>query len=147
MLDKSMFRPEDGPVTVDEIVEQTVAFANQARKAYGLEPERVLIMTIPYDPARRESWTNAETAMSTHPLGRYIKFDWTSWNVWTIPRGEHGGVPAEWLVRTGEGNAIIPQWTIEPLSAAQLRDLAAEAMAVAALLEDAENGLAIEGGL
>lgn len=149
ILGNALIRPENSSVTVNEIVVATLSMATQARKAYGLDLDRLLIVTPPYDEALRESWHDAEKALAEHPGGRKIRFDWSKWDVWTIERPDlGGGVPAEWLIKPGDGLAIVPGWVVEPLNPGQLRDLAAGAMAMADYLEkNPADDLTIEGGL
>lgn len=149
ILGNALIRPADSATTVKEIVAATLSMAAQARKAYGLDDDRILIVTVPYDPFLHESWKRAEQALPDHVGGKTIRFDWHKWDLWTIERDDLGGaVPAEWLCKPGEGKAVIPSWAVEPLNAAELRSLAAGAMAMADYL-DREDATAneIEGGL
>lgn len=149
-LDDHMFRPEDSETTVAEITEAVFEFARQARMIHKIDADRVLIFTIPFDPNLRKSWQQAEKEMKKG--GHKIRFDWTKWEVWTVPRGElTGGAVPEWLIHFSDRTACVPSWVaescrfaghsngkgglIKPLSADQLRDLAAECLAMADYLQ------------
>lgn len=154
-LSTDLFRPADSAATVDEIVSATVAYARSAREVHRLDLDRVLIFSVPFDPARAESWRAAERRLPEVLDGQNVRFEWSKWGVWTVPRGDLvGGVPAEWAVRPADGKALVPRWVADgfpqPLGPDELKQLAAEALAMADhLQEQAENPElnTIEGGL
>lgn len=139
-------RPDNSPETVADIVSATLSAVTQARAAYQLDDQRVMIVVVPYDPALHESWKQAEPQLAA----ARIQLDWGHWNVWTIPRGEPtGGPPTEWTIRPSHRLASVPAWARGGLDPDGLRALAAEAMAMAEYLEkpDAVSDCIIEGGL
>jgi hypothetical protein len=153
-LDIQMFRPADGETTVAEIVEATIAYARSAREAHNLDADRVLTFAIPYDPQLRESWEMAEAMIVGQPGGDHIEFDWANWDVWTVPRAGLGAcVPSGWYVRPADGKACLPAMVCDPrksLDPAELRALAAEALAMADFLDQqaaTQDANMIEGGL
>lgn len=158
-LDASLFRPGPGEITVAEIVKATIEYAATARAQFKIDPDRVLIFTVPYDPELRESWTKAELEIRRGGAHR-IHFDWHKWEVWTVQRGELIGVPTEWRVYPADREAGVPAWVAEScraaghgdrapgahrLDAGQLRTLAAEALAMADYLETLDDTM--PGGL
>ena len=132
-------RPDNSPAIVDGIIEAVTIAAESYRETHKLQGATIII-SVPYDPQLRESWNLAE--MSLQNAGKpgeapLYRFDWSKWDVLTVPRPDGTGLPPEWLAQPTARVAKIPAWARDQvLTVDELRRLGAEALAAAEWLQD-----------
>lgn len=67
---------------VDDIVQQSMAYADDARRRMGLHAQHRIVLTVPAREATRPLFQEAEAALWTFG----VVFDWSLFDTWTVAK-------------------------------------------------------------